>query len=80
MIQFKRAYDPPAQTDGTRILVERPGPRGIKKDALRCTLHEGTLHDGRIICRRHQATNAVALRQYLEEQLTAGFVYKVVTT
>ncbi|MCB2147850.1 MAG: DUF488 family protein, partial [Deltaproteobacteria bacterium] len=31
MIKIKRAYDPPAKTDGTRILVERLWPRGIKK-------------------------------------------------
>lgn len=35
MIQIKRAYDPPAQTDGVRILVERLWPRGVKKEALK---------------------------------------------
>lgn len=35
MIQIKRAYDPPAKTDGTRLLVERLWPRGIKKEALK---------------------------------------------
>lgn len=35
MIKIKRAYDPPAKTDGTRILVERLWPRGIKKEALK---------------------------------------------
>lgn len=35
MIQIKRAYDPPGQTDGTRILVERLWPRGIRKEALK---------------------------------------------
>lgn len=35
MIQIKRAYDPPAKTDGTRILVERLWPRGLKKEALK---------------------------------------------
>lgn len=35
MIQIKRAYDPPAKTDGARILVERLWPRGIKKEALK---------------------------------------------
>ncbi|MGB5984891.1 MAG: DUF488 domain-containing protein [Desulfobacterales bacterium] len=35
MIQIKRAYDRPANTDGTRILVERLWPRGIKKEALK---------------------------------------------
>ena len=35
MIQIKRAYDPPAKSDGARILVERLWPRGIKKEALK---------------------------------------------
>ena len=35
MIQIKRAYDPPAKTNGLRILVERLWPRGIKKEALK---------------------------------------------
>ncbi len=35
MIKLKRAYDPASQEDGTRFLVERLWPRGVKKDALR---------------------------------------------
>lgn len=34
MIQLKRAYDPPAETDGYRVLVDRIWPRGVKKEAL----------------------------------------------
>lgn len=34
MIRIKRTYDPPARTDGQRILVERLWPRGMKKEAL----------------------------------------------
>jgi uncharacterized protein YeaO (DUF488 family) len=34
VIQIKRVYDPSAQEDGARILVERLWPRGMKKDAL----------------------------------------------
>ena len=34
-IALKRVYDAPASTDGTRILVERLWPRGIKKEALK---------------------------------------------
>ena len=34
MIQIKRVYDPAAADDGTRFLVERLWPRGIKKEAL----------------------------------------------
>jgi uncharacterized protein YeaO (DUF488 family) len=33
-IQVKRAYDPPASSDGARILVDRLWPRGISKDKL----------------------------------------------
>ncbi|HEX6018582.1 MAG TPA: DUF488 family protein [Burkholderiaceae bacterium] len=34
MIQVKRTYDPPARSDGARILVERLWPRGMTKEAL----------------------------------------------
>lgn len=34
MIQLKRAYEPAATTDGTRILIERLWPRGVQKAAL----------------------------------------------
>jgi uncharacterized protein YeaO (DUF488 family) len=34
MIQIKRVYEPPANEDGARFLVERLWPRGMKKDAL----------------------------------------------
>lgn len=30
-IRLKRAYDPPADDDGTRVLVERLWPRGVRK-------------------------------------------------
>lgn len=33
-IGLKRAYDPPAKSDGRRILVDRVWPRGIAKDDL----------------------------------------------
>lgn len=33
-IQLKRVYEPPDKTDGTRFLVERLWPRGIKKSDL----------------------------------------------
>jgi uncharacterized protein YeaO (DUF488 family) len=32
-IQLKRAYDPPEETDGERLLVDRLWPRGLRKDA-----------------------------------------------
>lgn len=31
MLQIKRAYEPPAEEDGLRILVDRLWPRGISK-------------------------------------------------
>lgn len=35
MIQVKRAYEEPSRNDGTRFLVERLWPRGMKKENLR---------------------------------------------
>lgn len=35
MIQLKRVYDPVSSKDGTRFLIERLWPRGIKKTSLR---------------------------------------------
>jgi uncharacterized protein YeaO (DUF488 family) len=34
MVTVKRVYEPPAPEDGTRFLVERLWPRGIKKASL----------------------------------------------
>ena len=31
-IRIKRVYDPPARSDGERILVDRLWPRGLKRD------------------------------------------------
>lgn len=33
-LRIKRAYAPPAESDGARILVDRLWPRGIKKTTL----------------------------------------------
>ena len=30
-VRMKRAYEPPARDDGTRILIDRLWPRGVKK-------------------------------------------------
>lgn len=35
MIKLKRVYDPPAKSDGVRILVDRLWPRGLTKEAAR---------------------------------------------
>ncbi len=34
-IQIKRVYDPPAKSDGFRVLVDRVWPRGVGKDKLK---------------------------------------------
>ena len=31
-VRLKRAYEPPARSDGTRILVDRLWPRGVRKE------------------------------------------------
>ncbi len=33
-VALKRAYDPPAPSDGKRFLVDRLWPRGVKKEVL----------------------------------------------
>lgn len=35
MISIKRAYEPASRNDGTRFLVERLWPRGVKKESLK---------------------------------------------
>jgi uncharacterized protein YeaO (DUF488 family) len=42
VIKLKRAYDAPARGDGTRFLVERLWPRGVRKADLP---HDGWLKD-----------------------------------
>lgn len=42
-IVLKRAYEKPARGDGTRILVDRLWPRGIKKEDLRVNAWAKTL-------------------------------------
>jgi uncharacterized protein YeaO (DUF488 family) len=34
-IRVRRAYNPPSAEDGTRVLVDRVWPRGLRKDAAR---------------------------------------------
>jgi len=38
MIRTKRVYEPAAQEDGWRVLVDRLWPRGMKKEAARIDL------------------------------------------
>ncbi|WP_067429484.1 DUF488 domain-containing protein [Nocardioides jensenii] len=33
-VRIRRAYDDPSGNDGTRVLVDRVWPRGVRKDAL----------------------------------------------
>jgi uncharacterized protein YeaO (DUF488 family) len=37
-LRLKRAYDPPSEGDGARVLVDRLWPRGVRKDNLKLTL------------------------------------------
>jgi uncharacterized protein YeaO (DUF488 family) len=34
-VRVRRVYDEPSAADGTRVLVDRVWPRGLRKDALR---------------------------------------------
>ncbi|HYS16772.1 MAG TPA: DUF488 family protein [Candidatus Binatia bacterium] len=40
MIAAKRIYDPPAESDGTRVLIMRLWPRGIRKSRVDLWLKE----------------------------------------
>lgn len=37
-VRARRVYDPPCAEDGTRVLVDRLWPRGMRKDAARLDL------------------------------------------
>lgn len=37
-VALKRVYEPPSDTDGTRVLVDRLWPRGLSKDRARVDL------------------------------------------
>ena len=37
-IRIKRVYDPPDDADGTRVLVDRLWPRGLRKENAALTL------------------------------------------
>lgn len=37
-IRLKRAYDPPARSDGMRVLVDRVWPRGVSKEEAQIDL------------------------------------------
>lgn len=34
-VRLKRAYEPPAASDGYRVLIDRLWPRGVKRDGAR---------------------------------------------
>ena len=36
-IQIRRVYEPPAQEDGARLLIDRLWPRGVEKEKLQLT-------------------------------------------
>lgn len=42
-IASKRAHDPPAAEDGRRVLVDRPWPRGVRREDLATRLLERRL-------------------------------------
>lgn len=42
-VKIKRAYDPPADNDGVRILVDGLWPRGVKKTDLKIAIWEKTI-------------------------------------
>ena len=60
-IQLKRAYEAPADDDGTRVLIDRLWPRGVRKERL-----EGTVWE-------KAATPSTALRVWFHEDREGRF-------
>lgn len=55
MVQVKRVYEAPADSDGWRVLVDRLWPRGISKDAARIDLWLKDIAPGDALRRRVHA-------------------------
>ncbi len=74
MIVTKRIYAPQEAENGSRFLVERLWPRGMKKESL---VMDGWIRDaarrGNVTLlyssRDEEHNNAVALKEYLEARL-----------
>lgn len=73
-IHIKRAYEPPAGTDGYRVLVDRLWPRGVGRDQLRLNVWNKELAPSDAL-RRWFAHNAARWGEFVmryEEELRAG--------
>ncbi|MFW5947407.1 MAG: DUF488 domain-containing protein [Gemmatimonadota bacterium] len=83
-IRLERAYDPPSDDDGARILVERLWPRGVSREdaaldawlkevAPSPELREWYGHDCRLTLvlatKDVEHSSAALLKQHLEERL-----------
>jgi|GEM_PF-1854853 len=62
-IKIKRIYEPAAEADGYRVLVDRLWPRGIKKTSANKHLWEKEVAPS-----QQQHNNAVVLQEYLEKE------------
>ena len=70
MIRTKRIYDPPSDTDGYRVLVDRLWPRGISRESARIDAWIKEIAPGDQLRRwyGHDPTRWLEFReQYLEE-------------
>ncbi|MFQ6116705.1 MAG: DUF488 domain-containing protein, partial [Candidatus Bipolaricaulia bacterium] len=52
MVQIKRIYDPPEESDGFRILVDRLWPRGLSKQRTRLNVWKRELAPSDALRRR----------------------------
>lgn len=73
-IRLKRAYEPVAEDDGTRILVDRLWPRGVSKQALRIDHWLKDLAPGRALRQwfGHDPTRWNAFRATYHRELATG--------
>ncbi len=70
MIQLKRVYDPPGESDGFRVLVDRLWPRGLSKQRTRLNAWKRELAPSEALRRwfNHDPSRWEEFREsYLEE-------------
>jgi uncharacterized protein YeaO (DUF488 family) len=76
MIKLKRVYEPAASSDGSRVLVERLWPRGVRKLDSKRKVWKGLVQAARrgpitliYSSRDPEHNNAVALKDYLQAKM-----------
>lgn len=81
-IAIKRVYDEPAQNDGTRVLVDRLWPRGIKKEQAYVDLWLKEVAPGNELRKwfNHDPTRFSEFRHRYKAELQSDICQQALTT